>query len=287
MSSSCISELRRETAERRPRKTRQGAAFTGGKRDMGSDKDLVSIITPCYNGAEFLPETAQSVLSQTWRDFEWIIIDDGSKDDSAAIAQGFADADGRVRLIRQENAGSAAARNHGIREAKGRYIALLDADDLWDPEFLAEQVAFMRGSGASLVCCSYRFIDEDGNETGKPVICRREITLKDMLVKNEIGCLTGLYDTACGGKLYLDESLRSVRDDYAYWIDAVRAAGRALGNQKVLASYRVRRGSVTGNKRKLIGKQYAFYRNYLGLSVPVSLLNLMRWGIAGIKKFHS
>ena len=251
-----------------------------------SDNKMVSIITPIYNGEAFVEETAQAVLAQIYSDYEWIIVDDGSTDHSYDILQEYAQKDERIHLVQQKNAGSAAARNAGIRLAKGRYIALLDADDLWDEDYLARQISFMEEKKTICVYASYRMIDEKGQEINRPVICKPCITRKDMLIKNEIGCLTGLYDCSEHGKVYLDESLKSIRDDYAYWLEIVTLAGKAYGNPNVMASYRVFTGSVTGNKKKLIKKQYAFYRNYLGLGRFVSLRNVILWGLSGIRKFR-
>ncbi len=254
---------------------------------MIADKEnLVSIITPVYNGERFVEETIHSVLSQTYRDYEWIITDDGSTDSSYQILKQYADQDERITLLQQANAGSAAARNNGIRHAKGRYIILLDADDLWDEDYLERQIRFMKEKQAECAYASYRFIDEDGQPIYKPFICKPEVTRKEMMIKNEIGCLTGIYDCSNHGKIYLDESLKSVRDDYAYWLEIVTLVGKAYGNQNVMTSYRVSRNSVTGNKKKLVKKQYSFYRKYLNLSVIRSLYNTMRWGLAGLKKFR-
>lgn len=244
---------------------------------------LVSIITPCYNGEKYIAQTIRSVLAQTYENWEMLIVDDGSRDSSADIVRGFADP--RIRLLQQENAGSAAARNAGIRAAQGRYLALLDADDLWEPEFLQRQLEFMAEHNALCVCCAYRCIDEEGREIHAPVVPKAQITTKDMLVRNHIGCLTGLYDTSRYGKVYLDESLKSIRDDYAFWLAIVEKEGIAYGNPRCLARYRVLEGSTTGNKRKLIAKQFDFYRNYLKLGMAKSTLNLLRWGISGLKKY--
>lgn len=246
---------------------------------------LVSIITPCYNGEKYVAQTIRSVLAQTYTNWEMILVDDGSSDASARIIRQFAQSDPRIRLLQQENAGSAAARNVGIRAARGRYLALLDADDLWEPEFLEQQLAFMAEKNALCVCCAYRCIDETGKEVHPPVVPKKVITTRDMLVRNHIGCLTGLYDTNAQGKVFLDESLKSIRDDYAFWLSIVQKEGKAYGNQACLARYRVLESSTTGNKRKLIARQYDFYRNYLKLSVPKSALNLLRWGISGLKKY--
>lgn len=246
---------------------------------------LVSIITPCYNGAKYIKETIDSVLAQTYPDWEMYIIDDGSKDDSASIVEEYEKKDDRIHLLRQKNAGSAAARNNGIRHAKGQYIALLDADDLWKPEFLKTQTAFIKEHDTACVFCSYNRIDENSKEILRPTIAKGVITAKHMKVMNYIGCLTGLYDASKHGKMYLDESLKSIRDDYAFWYELVKLDGKAYGNPEILASYRVLKTSVTGNKQKLIKKQYRFYRTYLKENPLVSGINVVRWGIAGVRKF--
>lgn len=246
---------------------------------------LVSIITPCYNGAKYIGETIDSVISQTYPDWEMIIVDDGSKDNSAQIVREYAEKDSRITLVQQENAGSAAARNNGIRRAEGQYIALLDADDLWHPDFLEKQIAFMKEKDAVCVFCSYRRIDENSKEIMRPTHSKPVVTKKDMKVMNYIGCLSGLYDTTRHGKVFLKESLKSIRDDYAYWYDIVALEDRAYGNPEILADYRVLSGSTTGNKKKLIKKQYQFYRTYLKENPVTAAINVVRWGLAGIRKF--
>ena len=246
---------------------------------------LVSVITPCYNGEKYLAETVNSVLGQTYAQWEMYIVDDGSTDGSARIAEDFAARDSRIHLIRQANAGSAAARNAGIRKAEGRYIALLDADDLWEMDFLERQLAFMDEQGAECVCCSYRHINERSEEIQHPTVAKPVITLADMRVMNQIGCLTGLYDTARHGKMYLREELRSLRDDYAFWYDVVKLTGRAYGNPEVLARYRVLPNSTTGKKLNLVFKQFRFYRSCLNEGIFTAALNTVRWGIRGLGKF--
>ncbi len=125
---------------------------------------LVSIITPCYNGERFIAETIESVLGQTYANWEMIVVDDGSRDNTAQVAAGYAARDGRIQVVRQPNGGTASARNNAMRRAKGRYIALLDADDVWERDFLERQLAFMKEKNATCVCCSYRHIDANSNE---------------------------------------------------------------------------------------------------------------------------
>ena len=246
---------------------------------------LVSIITPCYNGSKYIAETIDSVLEQTYTFWEMIIVDDGSKDNSAEIIETYCKKDSRIRLIKQANGGSANARNHGIREADGQYIVLLDADDLWYKDFLTEQIQFMKTKKASLVYGSYDRINEKSEKILKPYICKKYITYKDMLWTNYVGCLTGVYDISQYGKVYLREELKSVRDDYAYWLDIIKLCGSAYGNQKVLASYRVMQSTTTGNKKKLIKKHYSFYRNYLKMNIINSVIHTLYWGLLGVIKF--
>ncbi|MBP3817233.1 MAG: glycosyltransferase family 2 protein [Butyrivibrio sp.] len=246
-------------------------------------KGLVSIITPCYNGEKYISQTIESVLAQTYTEWEMIIIDDGSKDNSAEIIKSYNVP--KIQYVYQNNAGSAAARNNGIRRAQGQYIALLDSDDIWLPNFLECQIKYMREKKTICVACSYSYIDCNSKDILKPTKVKPIITVKDMRVKNQIGCLTGLYDCSKYGKILLKEELKSMRDDYAYWYDLVSLEGRAYGNPQILAKYRFIYNSTTGNKKKLIMNQYRFYRNYLKETRLIAILNVLRWGISGFLKF--
>lgn len=245
----------------------------------------VSVITPAYNAERYILQTIESVQRQTFPYWQMIIIDDGSTDSTAHIVREITKQDSRVVLLQQSNAGSAAARNYGIRTAIGRYIALLDADDLWDECFLEKQLHFMKEKNALLVYSSYKRIDENSKECLKPFICRASITYKQMLITNHIACLTGLYDTSQFGKIYLREELKSIRDDYAYWLDIIKLVGIAYGNREILASYRVISNSTTGKKIKLIKAQFLFYYRYLKLGIFKSIFNTLYWAIAGFFKF--
>ncbi len=246
---------------------------------------LASIITPCYNSEAYIKETIESVISQTYTDWEMLIVDDGSTDRSADIIRLYAEKDSRIRLLTQENRGSAAARNHGLKLAEGQYIALLDADDVWLPKFLEEQIRFMKEKDAVCVYCSYGRINHKSEDILSPVRAKARITSADMMVMNHIGCLSGLYDCSKYGKIYLREELKSIRDDYAYWMDIVRLENAAYGNPEMLAKYRILSDSVTGKKTKLIWKQYQFYRKYLKQNPLQGACHVIWWGCSGIFKF--
>jgi teichuronic acid biosynthesis glycosyltransferase TuaG len=177
------------------------------------EKGLVSIITPMYNGARFVGQTIDSVLTQTYGNWEMFVIDDGSKDNGPDIVREYAAVDPRIKLLSQANAGSAAARNKGIKAANGQYIALLDADDTWNADFLEQQLTLMKERNALLVYASHTRIDENSKEILKPFIVPEKVTYRDLLRNCYISCLTGLYDTSVYGKVYLHEDMKSLRDD--------------------------------------------------------------------------
>lgn len=247
---------------------------------------LVSIITPVYNGEKFIGQTIETVLAQEYTNWEMLIVDDGSKDNSAHIVSEFAQRDNRVCLIRKTNGGSASARNMGLKVAKGRYICFLDADDLWLPDMLAQQVEMLQTKNAGLVYASYSKIDENGKDIYHPVIVPERVKYTDLLKTNSISCLTAMFDTEIVGIPFFDESLKSMRDDLAYWLHILEREPYAYGNKKILGIYRVYRSSTTGNKKKLIKPTYLFYYTYLKLGLFRSVYYTVMWGINGLKKYR-
>lgn len=250
------------------------------------ENDLVSIITPLYNGERFVGQTIESVIAQTYTQWEMIIVNDGSSDSSEAIARKYAAADSRITVVSQPNGGSASARNNGISLARGRYIALLDADDLWEPCFLRSQLDLMTSHKATLVYASHSRIDEEGNDCLLPFIAPAHITYTDLLKTCSISCLTGLYDTSRFGKIYLHEEFRSLRDDYIYWLEIIKKCGEAWGNPKVIASYRIFKQSVSHNKRKVIIPQFRVYYQVERLGLFLSLYYLTHWALRGFIKYR-
>lgn len=250
------------------------------------ENNKVSIITPLYNGERFVGRTIESVLAQTYGDWEMIVINDGSKDSGPEIVNNYCKKDDRIKLFNQENGGSASARNNGIRRATGRYIALLDADDTWMPKFLESQLRLMKETGALLVYGSHFRIDENENEILKPFIVPARIEYRDLLKTCYISCLTGLYDTSKYGKVYLHEEFRSLRDDYVYWLEIIRKCSFACGNQEIIGSYRIFTQSTSRNKKKVIIPQYKVYRKALGLNVAKSLYYLTCWAVNGYMKYR-
>lgn len=230
---------------------------------------LVSIITPVYNAARFVRETISSVQAQTYTDWEMLLVDDGSSDDSWMIIAEIAAMDKRLRLIRLEkNSGAAVARNTAIKEARGRYIAFLDADDKWVPEKLSRQIAFMQETGCALSYTAYYVMREDGQPSGIIIHCPETVSYRQLLMENRIGCLTAIMDVRQCGKLEMP--LITKRQDYGLWLTILRNGLSARGINAPLAYYRKYSTSLSGNKWKTIRYNWTLLRDHQGLSAPVA-----------------
>jgi len=215
-------------------------------------KPLVSIITPLFNSEAFITETITSVQNQSYTNWEMLLIDDGSIDDTISIAEDFSLKDNRIKLFKNKtNQGAAISRNKGITNAKGDYIAFLDADDLWKPEKLETQITFMQDNNCAVSFSSYEQIDEAGKPLNKLVKALPILSYKKYLKTNYIGNLTGVYNTKKLGKI-VSPNLRK-RQDWLLWLNAIKASGKpAQGIQESLAFYRVRDNSMSSNKIELL-----------------------------------
>jgi teichuronic acid biosynthesis glycosyltransferase TuaG len=250
------------------------------------EKGLVSIITPMYNGERFVSQTIESVLSQTYTNWEMIVIDDGSKDDGVSKVANYAAVDKRITIFSQANGGSASARNNGIRRAKGQYISLLDADDTWNPDFLTKQIDLLNYKQASLVYSSHTRIDEHSNEILKPFIVPEKITYKDLLKTCYISCLTGVYDVSAHGKVYLREDMKSLRDDYVYWLEIMKKVKIAYGTKDVVANYRILDSSASRKKKKVIMPHFKVLYKVERLGLIRSLYYLSNWAVISYFKYR-
>lgn len=251
--------------------------------------ELVSIITPMYKGAEFIGETIQSVLSQGYENWEMIIVDDCSPDGGEGIrAVKECTSDPRVRLIESKNnRGSSGTRNIALREANGRYIAFLDSDDIWHSDFLEKQISFMKNHDAPMVFSSYRRIDEKTKEELlRPFIVPEKVTYKSLLKTCPIFPSTAVYDTCKTPKIFFNEQLGSMRDDYVYWLKMFKDIEYGYGNPDVLVDYRMRKTSVTGNKKKVIRPQWNVLYKVERLGLVRSLYNIICWGFISYFKYR-
>ena len=249
-------------------------------------QQLVSIITPLYNGERFVGQTIESVLRQTYPHWEMIVVNDGSRDNGPAIVEHYANQEPRIALYHQSNQGSASARNNAIGKAQGRYIAFLDADDLWDANFLEEQLRFMAENNAAIACASCRRIDEENVEVLKPFVVPFHVNYYDMLKSCSLPCLSTILDKSRLQDIYFQEDLRSLRDDYVLWLKLVKQVDYAYGNPKVITSYRLSSTAATANKWKVVRPQYKVYRNIEKLGLLRSLYYLICWAYYGFKKYR-
>lgn len=228
---------------------------------------LVSVIMPCFNAAPFIGGAIESVLQQTFSEWELIVVDDKSTDDSVAVVECFVASDPRIKLlVLESNQGAAAARNAAINAARGRYIAFLDSDDWWRPEKLAMQIAALEGSHAVICFSSYERVYPNEGGTNTPVAVPQWVSFQDLLKFNPIGCSTAVYDTARTGGKVLMPSIRK-RQDYGLWLRLLKNNGQALGLQTPLAFYRVRPDSVSSNKISAAYHHWKVLRAEGGVSV--------------------
>ena len=207
------------------------------------DFGLVSIITPNYKCGRFVAETIRSVLAQTYTNWEMIIVDDCSPDNSIEVIEPFVKADGRIRLLQNEkNLGAALSRNYALREAKGRWIAFLDSDDLWLPEKLEKQIQFMVDNNYAFTYHEYSIIYENGEEKGFKVSGIRKVSAFSMYTCCWPGCLPVMYDASKIGLIQIKNL--PVHNDVAMWLQVVKKTPCYLLPMD-LGRYRRRRGSIT------------------------------------------
>lgn len=231
---------------------------------------VVSVIIPVYNGEKFIGETIESVQSQSIDDLEILVVDDCSVDNTAAIVGSYVDSDPRVVFFRlTRNEGVAAARNQALKMARGRYIAYLDSDDLWLPNKLERQIAFLEEKGEGACFTSYETIEEDGAHRNCVHVPSR-IGYRQFL-KNTITCShTLLFDTEIIDKALLVMPDIRKGQDFATWLQVMKAGHVFFGLDEVLAKYRKRSGSLSSNKWAAVRRTWNIYRNVEHLSIPYS-----------------
>ncbi|MBO4679442.1 MAG: glycosyltransferase family 2 protein [Lachnospiraceae bacterium] len=241
---------------------------------------MISIIVPVYNAEKFIKETVKSVLNQTYTDFELLLVDDCSKDGSVQAIESFEDP--RVILLKQEqNAGAYAARNRGLKEAKGRYIAFIDSDDLWEPCKLERELAFMEREDAGFVFTGYEFADENCVGTGKVVKVPHTITFKQALSNTTIFTSTVLIDRE---KIpdELIEMPHIASEDTATWWRILKAGHIGYGLNENLVKYRRSKGSLSSDKIEALRRIWGLYRKIAGLSVVSSAWYFVGWAFRAV-----
>lgn len=240
---------------------------------------LVSIIMPSYNAEKFIYFTIESVLNQTYTHWELIIVDDASTDNTIAIIEEEIKKDPRITLLKNtKNQGASYCRNLATEKAKGKFIAFLDADDLWHPEKLEKQINLMLSTNNSVCYSSYLHIKENGESLKKRIVALPFLSYKKQFKNNYIGNLTGIYNAKKLDKI-MAPNLRK-RQDWAVWLEAIKRNNKpAIGLQEDLAYYRIRKESISANKMSLIKYNYWFYSKHLGKSKASSIYYLAQFFI--------
>ena len=231
---------------------------------------MVSIITPVYNVENFITETMDSVRAQSFQDWELLLVEDGCKDRTVPVILEYLERTGekRIRLIQMEqNGGAARARNRGVKESLGRYVAYIDADDLWEPEKLEKQLKFMEEKGAAFCFTGYEFADENGKGLGKIVKVPETIDYKEALKNTTIFTSTVMFDSE---KIPKDELEMPVikSEDTALWWRVLRKGNVAYGLNENLVKYRRAGKSLSSNKLEAVRRIWNLYRKAEGMSIP-------------------
>jgi glycosyltransferase involved in cell wall biosynthesis len=232
--------------------------------------ELVSIVMPCYNSDSYIKCSIESVINQTYSNWELVIIDDCSTDNSYQIINSFCEKDKRIIYFKTNfpSGSPTIPRNIGIMNSRGRYIAFLDSDDIWAANKLENQICLFDNDLIAIVFSNYEKISENGCTKNRIVIAPNLINYKQLLYGNVIACCTCVIDTSKSGKLKFNNQ---GHEDYALWLKILRRGFYAKNSGLVLASYRVRESSVSSNKLKVISWIYFIFRKNEKLSKFSSL----------------
>lgn len=224
-----------------------------------------------HNSEDYISEAINSVINQAYSNWELILIDDKSEDKTLQTIKPFLKEFSNITLLKNEtNLGAALTRNKGIIEAKGNYIAFLDADDLWKPHKLETQITFMETENCDVCFSSYDLIDEKGEPFNKRVTALKTLSYNKLLKSNYIGNLSGMYNANALGKI-TSPNLRK-RQDWLLWLSAIKKSGKpAQGIPESLAYYRIRTDSMSSNKLNLVKHNYWVYKKGLGFSTLKSM----------------
>lgn len=242
----------------------------------------VSIITPVYNSSKFLQETIDSVLSQTFQDWEWLVTDDCSQDNSVEILNN--QNDSRIKVFKTEkNGGAGHARNISLQNATGRFITFLDADDFWEQEFLEEMVSFMKKEKTELAYSNYARCDENLTPKIEDFKADKEVNFNNLLKTCRLSLLSSMYDSQRVGKEYFPEG--SKREDHVMWLNLLKKipAGKPL--PKTMAKYRMHASSISRKKTNIMKDQYLVYKGYMKFSTLKSWYYTANWALNGFMKY--
>lgn len=246
-------------------------------------KGLVSVITPTYNCGRFIAETIEAIQAQTYENWEMCIVDDCSTDDTKAVVEGYMANDSRIKYYcLPENSGAAVARTKAMELAQGEFMAFCDSDDLWLPEKLEKQLAFMEKTGFAFTCTAYEQIDEDGNSLNRVIKTIDKTDYNRLLLDCPVGNSTVMYNVGVMGKFQVPNIRK--RNDDALWLTMLKKEKYIRGMPDMLMRYRIRTNSISSNKLKVIKYHWILYRDIEHLSVLRSVFHICWWCF--LKVFH-
>jgi teichuronic acid biosynthesis glycosyltransferase TuaG len=238
--------------------------------------ELVSIITPTYNAEKFIRKTLESVQNQSYQNWEMILVDDASTDETVKIISDFAKTDNRIKLFQlPKNSGNGFARNVALEKATGKYIAYLDADDLWFPMKLEKQIQFLKENNLPFTFSFYDSIDEEGNNLNRRVEAPLNLTYHQLFFCNYVGNLTAIYDVDYFGKIVIEATQK--RQDWRLWLTILKQIKETKPVPEPLAFYRIRKDSISSSKFKLIKHNFGVYRDFHGFNFVNSVLLMIRF----------
>ena len=239
---------------------------------------LVSIITPTYNCGRFIAETIATAQAQTYTNWEMIIVDDCSTDDTKQVVDAIAAQDQRIHYhCLEQNSGAAVARTKAMELAQGEYMAFLDSDDLWMPEKLERQLAFMKENGYAFSCTAYEQIDEQSKSLDRVIHTVTKTDYNRLLLDCPVGNSTVMYHVAAMGKFQVPNIRK--RNDDALWLQMLKKEKYIWGMDEVLMRYRIRSNSISSNKLAVVKYHWILYRDIEHLSVPRSIFHICWWAM--------
>jgi len=251
--------------------------------DLDISNSLVSIIMPCYNAGKYITYAIDSVIGQTYVDWELIVVDDCSKDNSAEIIHSFCEKNNRIHYYKTEypSGGATTPRNIAIKNARGRFIAFLDSDDIWLPTKLEQQIKLFSDEKTAIVYSNYEKINEEGERRNRIIVAPQETSYKKLLKGDIIGCLTSIYDVKKTGKVYMQ---KVGAEDYVLWLSILKQGYIAKNTNTVTALYRVQKHSLSGNKLQSAKWNWNIYRNVEKFNPIMSLYYFFNYCVrAGLK----
>lgn len=250
---------------------------------MSKNEALVSIVMPAYNCEKYVVEAINSILVQTYKNWELLVLDDGSKDNTLQIIEEFSQNDSRIKALPNgKNMGVSATRNRGIELASGEWIAFLDSDDMWEPEKLEMQFEIVDKEASEFLFTGSSYINEEGEPYKGIFEVPEKVTYKKLRNQNVISCSSVLVKKKYFENIKMEKD--EMHEDYAVWLRILKLGVTAYGVNEPLLIYRISRNSKSGNKMKTIMMTYKVFR-FVGINPIGSAYFMMRHVLASVGKY--